>query len=227
MLLPHGHEGMGPEHSSARPERFLQGCGNLNIQFCSPTTPAQYFHLLRRQALRFFQKPLIIMSPKSLLRHPKVVSKTTDYTKSSFKEVLEDPKVKDPLAIETLIFCCGKIYYDLLEVQESQGKEKDTAVLRIEQLYPFPVEALQDIFSKYKNIKEIKWVQEEPKNMGCYNFILPRFQEAMPKKIKFGYVGRKHSGSTAEGSGKAHKIEQQRIVEEAFSLACSWEPRRK
>jgi 2-oxoglutarate dehydrogenase E1 component len=226
LLLPHGYEGMGPEHSSARPERFLQSCGSLNIQVCNPTTPAQYFHLLRRQMHRSFYKPLVVLSPKSLLRHPKVVSDTKEFCSGSFSELIDDTSIKKADKCKNLILCSGKIYYDLLEVKEQQKNISSVPLVRLEQLYPFPSEKIKTLLKKYKNLSSITWVQEEPKNMGGYNFVLPRIQTILPSKIKFGYVGRKPSGSTAEGSGKSHKLEQQRIVEEAFALVCAWEPKR-
>lgn len=226
LLLPHGYEGMGPEHSSARPERFLQSCGNLNIQICNITTPAQYFHVLRRQVLRAFKKPLVIMSPKSLLRHPLVVSSFEAFSTGGFQEVLDDVSLTQPKKIEKIILCTGKIYYELLEKRSSQKDLQTVGLLRCEQLYPFPRESLLKILSPYKNLKEILWVQEEPKNMGGWNFVYPRLQKILKSSLTLSYVGRKNSGSTAEGSGKAHKIEQQRIIEEAFALACAWQPQK-
>lgn len=216
LLLPHGHEGMGPEHSSARPERFLQAAGNLNIQVCYPTTPSQYFHLLRRQKLRSFKKPLIIMSPKSLLRHPKVISSPKALTSGTFEPLLvtepASKKKKEPFAI----LCTGKIYYDLLQHKEENKLKTDPALIRFEQLYPFPREQLEAYLKKNKHIKELRWVQEEPQNMGAWNFISFKVELCAEKHDLF-YVGRKHSGSTAEGTSKAHQIEQKRIVKEAFA----------
>jgi 2-oxoglutarate dehydrogenase E1 component len=217
LLLPHGYEGMGPEHSSARLERFLQSCGNLNIQVCNLTTPAQYFHALRRQMIRPFRKPLVIMSPKSLLRHPKVVSPLKDFSEQGFVEAIDDRQVNAKAATR-IVMCTGKIYYELLEYRDSKPELKDVAILRLEQLYPFPYETLNPILKRFANAKDIVWVQEEPENMGAWSFVslrLPRI-ETLPKGAKVRYVGRKGSGSTAEGSAKAHQLEQKRIVEEAF-----------
>ena len=215
LLLPHGYEGMGPEHSSARLERFLQATGNLNIQVCYPTTAAQYFHLLRRQKLKAYRKPLIIMSPKSLLRHGGVASKLSEFTRGSFSPLLLSPpktKKKEKFAL----LCSGKIYYDLLKHKEEEKTKKDPAIVRFEQLYPFPKEVLGEFLSKNPHIKELRWVQEEPQNMGAWNFMTYKVNLCAPK-ISLSYVGRKHSGSTAEGTLKAHQLEQERIVTEAYS----------
>lgn len=217
LLLPHGYEGMGPEHSSARLERFLQAAGNLNIQVCSVTTPAQYFHLLRRQKLKGYRKPLVIMSPKSLLRHPKMISETKELTSGSFSPLLISKTFSKKTKEKFAIMCSGKIYYDLLEHQESGETKKDPSILRFEQIYPFPKESLQVFLKENDGIKEIRWVQEEPQNMGAWNFIYYKFSNIFGKDIKLSYVGRKHSGSTAEGSLKAHQLEQKRIVTEAFT----------
>lgn len=224
LLLPHGFEGMGPEHSSARPERFLQQCGNINMQVCNVTTPAQYFHLLRRQMCRSFRKPLILMTPKSLLRHPLVRSPLKDFTKQCFQEVLDDQSINDPQQVEKLIFCTGKIYYELMEVRSCYEELSSTPVIRIEQLYPFPFERVRRLIAeKYNKVKNIVWVQEEPQNMGAWTFVRPRLREIFERE-ELHYLGRKHSGTTAEGSAKTHKIEQKRILEEAFGLVCAWTP---
>lgn len=225
LLLPHGFEGMGPEHSSARPERFLQQCGNLNIQVCNVTTPAQHFHLLRRQMHRKFKKPLIIMTPKSLLRHPQVRSELTEFSDLCFREVLDDEGINAPEKVEKLIFCTGKIFYELSDIRSQYEHLMNTPIIRVEQLYPFPFESISRLLEKkYSSVKEIIWVQEEPQNMGAWNFIRPRFVDLLDGKAKVRYLGRKHSGTTAEGSAKAHKIEQTRILEEAFGLVCAWTP---
>ena len=225
LLLPHGHEGMGPEHSSARPERFLQTCGNLNIQVCIPTTPSQYFHLLRRQMLRNFKKPLVVMTPKSLLRHPEVTSKVENLSKDTFMEVLDDPGVKDKKSVTNILLCSGKIYYELLERKSKKDVNTlNTALMRVEQLYPFPTVELNKVLKSYPNVTQFKWIQEEPQNMGAWNFVQPRLQKIISETCSLEYVGRKHSGTTAEGTGKAHKLEQQRIVEESFNFVCAWDP---
>ncbi len=218
LLLPHGYEGQGPEHSSARPERFLQLCGNDNIQVANLTSPAQIFHILRRQALRDFAKPLIIMTPKSLLRHPKAVSKLADFSDGSFQEVLDDPsfvtKKKDK--VSRLVVCSGKIFYDLDQARE-KAEVSDTALIRIEQLYPFPEEALLEVLKGYPKASKLVWVQEEPENMGAWTFVRSRL-ESLDKRLILSYVGRHSSGSTAEGSLKAHNIEQSRILTRALEI---------
>ena len=158
LFLPHGYEGQGPEHSSARPERFLQLCANNNMQVVNPTSPAQMFHLLRRQIKRSFRKPLIVLTPKSLLRHPKVVSSVDEFVSGRFNVVLDDPAVSDPSKIKRLLLCSGKVYYDLVAHKERIGRE-DVAVVRIEQLYPLPQRELADIIQRYANVHETVWVR--------------------------------------------------------------------
>ena len=214
LLLPHGYEGMGPEHSNARPERFLQLCGNFNIQVANPTTPAQYFHILRRQILRDRRKPLVIMSPKSLLRHPQMHSSISAFTQQSFQEMLDDDLV-DADKIKKIIVCSGKIFYELAE-KRAKFKIDDTALIRFEQLYPFPKKQYAQLRQKYQQAQEILWVQEEPQNMGAWNFIRPRLLAQMPK-ITLRYIGRKTSGTTAEGYIRAHGSAQKRIIDEALT----------
>jgi len=210
MLLPHGYEGQGPEHSSCRPERFLQLCAEYNMIVCNPTTPANIFHLLRRQVAWPFRKPCIVFSPKSLLRHPAVVSPVKDFTSGSFLEVIDDTTAaaKD---VKRIVLCTGKIYYDLLEVQ-AKRKTKDAAIVRLEQLYPFPEKQLTAITKKYKDAKLV-WVQEEPSNMGAQSFI----QRMMPGQA-MQFVSRKASASPATGYSKVHKAEQEKIVNQAFEI---------
>jgi 2-oxoglutarate dehydrogenase E1 component len=225
MLLPHGHEGMGPEHSSARPERFLQLSGSLNIQVVNATTPAQYFHLLRRQMHRAFRKPLIVMSPKSLLRRPEAVSKTIDFTDGSFREVLDDGSISDRKKVTELVMCSGKIYYDLLQKREKNADLRvRVPIVRMEQMYPFPKNQIAQLRRSYPALKRIIWTQEEPQNMGGWNFVEPRLKKYAECEVE--YVGRKYSGTTAEGSLKAHSIEQDRIIHDALGLACKWEPKK-
>ncbi len=224
LLLPHGHEGMGPEHTSARPERFLQSCGNLNIQVCNVTSPAQLFHLLRRQLLRKFRKPLILMEPKSLLRDARMVSATREFTSETFRELLDDTSVPGGEQVEKLLLCTGKIYFDLVSLRSSHSEFKDVPILRLEQMYPFPYEAMTELFQqRYPRLREVVWVQEEPQNMGAWNFVRARIPRASESTIKTAYVGRKNSGSTAEGSSKAHALEQKRILEDAFKRVSSQE----
>ena len=212
LLLPHGYEGMGPEHSSARLERFLQLCGNLNMQVAIPTTAAQYFHILRRQLYREFRKPLVIMSPKSLLRSARVNSKLADFEGQNFNEVIADQTAKNA---RRLLFCTGKIYYEIVEMME-KNKVIDISVNRVEQLYPFPKAQVQKILEQNAGVEQIVWIQEEPQNMGAWTFIQPRIMEILSSKQKLKYVGRRDSGTTAEGSNKAHVMEQNRIITEAL-----------
>lgn len=213
MLLPHGYEGQGPEHSSARLERFLQACAENNIQVCNLTTPAQYFHILRRQMKREFKKPLIIMAPKSLLRHKDCISKVEDFTDSAFVSILDDESI-DKKSAKRLIFCSGKVYYDLAEHRKSK-KIKDAAIIRIEQFYPLNNKLLKEIHSKYPKATEIVWCQEEPRNMGGWSFIASRIAEAIKQMPK--YAGRGEAASPAVGSLALHKHEQAGLVEAAFS----------
>lgn len=210
MLLPHGYEGQGPEHSSARLERFLQACAEFNIAVANITTPANFFHALRRQLARPFRKPLIVMSPKSLLRHPRCISPSEDFTKGSFSELFDDTTIKAASKVRRVLFCSGKIYYDLLERQE-QDKVKDIAIVRLEQLYPLPYKQIDAIIKKYKNA-EFYWVQEEPSNMGAWVYILSCY-----RNINWELVSRKSSASPATGFHKVHLKEQQAIIDKAFA----------
>ena len=215
LLLPHGYEGQGPDHSSARLERFLQMCADENIQVCYPTTPAQIFHLLRLQMKRDFRKPLIIMSPKSLLRHRLAVSSVTELTKGGFQAVIPDSEELDPEAVTRLLFCSGKIYYELQSEREDNGN-KTTAVVRIEQLYPYPQKELKKILAEYKQLKEMFWVQEEPQNMGAWTFIRSRMRRMLPKGVKLKYIGREAAASPAHGYLSIHLGEQKEIIQTAF-----------
>jgi len=213
MMLPHSYEGQGPEHSSARIERFLQLASNFNMQIVYPTTPAQFFHLLRRQALKPIVKPLVIFTPKGLLRNPECVSSLNDITDGTFQEFLEDPTAaRSP---KRMIICSGKIYYDLIRERESLNVQ-DIAIVRIEQLYPFNSKKFSSILKKYKNIKEYIWVQEEPKNMGAWEFIRPILQKELPKKTKLLYIGRERSASPAAGSFARHQKEFSAIIKAIF-----------
>jgi 2-oxoglutarate dehydrogenase E1 component len=210
MLLPHGYEGQGPEHSSCRPERFLQLSAEYNMVVANPTTPANIFHLLRRQVAWEFRKPCIVFSPKSLLRHPAVISPVKEFVKGSFREVIDDDNVaaKD---VKRVVLCSGKIYYDLLETQQKK-KIKDTAIVRMEQLHPFPEKQLAVVQKKYKTAKWV-FVQEEPANMGYWSYIL----RMMPKQ-GLELISRKPSASPATGYTKVHKVEQEKIVNQAFEI---------
>jgi 2-oxoglutarate dehydrogenase E1 component len=215
LLLPHGFEGLGSEHSSARLERFLQLCAADNIQICNPTTPGQYFHLLRRQAKSKFRKPLVMMTPKSLLRHPAAVSAIDELAGDSFQTVLDDPTgVKNP---KTILFCSGKIYYEL-SARRRDLERTDIVIVRLEQFYPFPQDQLKRVVKKYSRSKNWCWVQEEPENMGGWQFIKPRLEGLT--KHSLTYVGRKPASSPATGFPAIFKKEQNRIIEKAVSRAA-------
>jgi 2-oxoglutarate dehydrogenase E1 component len=217
LLLPHGFEGQGPEHSSGRMERFLQLCANENLQVCNCTTPAQYFHVLRRQMRDAVRKPLIIFTPKSLLRHPKAVSVPEDFTDRAFFEVLPDTGVDDPKQIDRLIFCSGKVYYDLIQHREDNDI-KTASIIRVEQLYPYPFRQLSKTIRQYPRAKHTIWVQEEPENMGAWSFLRHRLAEQLPDEVELVYSGRAESSSPATGSLKVHEQEQKKLVRDAFVL---------
>jgi 2-oxoglutarate dehydrogenase E1 component len=213
MLLPHGHEGSGPEHSSARPERYLQLCGSNNIQVAIPTTAAQYFHILRRQLKRSdIRKPLILMTPKSLLRDAQVASKIEELGSGTFQEILLDPAKPSPKKVKRVLFCTGKIYYELNALRQ-QEKRDDVTIIRIEQLYPLARLEIEEACKPYAKA-DIFWVQEEPQNMGAWSFVQNRLNLFVGKNVE--YIGRKGSGTTAEGSGKAHAETQKRILRKAI-----------
>jgi 2-oxoglutarate dehydrogenase E1 component len=215
MLLPHGYEGQGPEHSSARLERFLSLCAEDNIQVVNATTPAQYFHLLRRQVRRNFRKPLIVMTPKSLLRHKQAVSPIDHFVTGRFHEVLDDTVAAE--GVRRVLVCSGKVYYDLLAQRESVGKTREVAIVRLEQFYPWPAEMLQAALARYRSAREWVWVQEESQNMGGWTYVAPRLHELM--KTPFQYVGRDASASTATGSHSVHDREQAELVSAAIGAA--------
>ena len=220
LLLPHGYEGQGPEHSSARPERFLQLAAQNNIQVANLTTPCQMFHALRRQVRREFRKPLAIMTPKSLLRHPRATSSIDEIAKGTFNEVLNDPFISDAKKVDKIVFVSGKLYYELLEERE-KTKDLSTALIRLEQVYPFPALQVKEIFAQYSNAKKLVWTQEEPKNMGCYQFVFFRFMDLLNNlslKMSFSYVGRGERSSPATGSVYRHKSEQQKIITDVFKV---------
>jgi 2-oxoglutarate dehydrogenase E1 component len=210
MMLPHGYEGQGPEHSSARLERFLQLCASFNMQVINCSTPANYYHALRRQLKRTdFRVPLIAMTPKSLLRHPQCVSQIEDFTQGSFQELINDNYVESK-KVKRVVLCSGKIYYDLLEKQQIE-KIKNIAIVRIEQLFPLPEKQLAEIYELYSNA-EFVWVQEEPRNMGTWMHF-SRYE--LPFTLR--YIGRKSSASPATGYKKTHDKEQAAIINEAFA----------
>ncbi|AYJ87397.1 2-oxoglutarate dehydrogenase E1 component [Sphingomonas paeninsulae] len=231
MLLPHGFEGQGPEHSSARLERFLQLCADDNIQVANCTTPANYFHILRRQMHRPFRKPLIIMTPKSLLRHKSAVSKAEDFLGSShFRRILSDPKAPVDADVKRAVLCTGKVAYDLFDARDAAG-DANTAIIRIEQIYPFPGEALAARLKRMTNLEEVVWAQEEPKNNGAWFFVEPYIEEALTAAdigiARPRYAGRKSSASPATGLAKRHVAEQAALVADALGHSVRDEIRRQ
>jgi 2-oxoglutarate dehydrogenase E1 component len=216
MLLPHGYEGQGPEHSSARLERFLSLCAEDNIQVVVATTPAQYFHVLRRQLRRDFRKPLIMMTPKSLLRHPEATSTAAELASGHFRNVLDDATA-EPDRVRRVVLCSGKVYYDLKKRREEVGKGREVALLRLEQIYPWPADELKAALGRYRSAREWVWAQEESQNNGGWTFVAPRLRELMG--VSFEYVGRDASASPATGSKAVHDREQAELVEAAIGAA--------
>ena len=218
MLLPHGYEGQGPEHSSARLERYLQMCAENNLTVCYPTTPAQYFHMLRRQVLPEFERPLVVMTPKSLLRSPAATSSLQDLIEGGFQPILDDPEVKDRNAVKRVLVCSGKVYYDLQDARKKAGENR-VAIVRLEQFYPYPIKRMREVVSSYTSAEQIVWVQEEPKNMGGWTFIEPRLEQLMDKCERPIYVGRSASASPATGSYAIHLKEQALLLSEALAVS--------
>jgi len=222
LLLPHGYEGQGPEHSSARIERFLQLCGENNLQVVYPSTPAQYFHLLRRQMhgghdRRGVRKPLIAFTPKSLLRHLRAVSRVDELAGGGFREVIGETAGMEAAAVTRVLLCSGKIYFDLVAAREQQ-KLEGTAIIRIEQFYPFPLGEVQDELARYPETTGVLWVQEEPRNMGAWRFVQEQVQPLIAQTRRvLGYAGRPDGAATATGSHHRHEQEQREIVEEALA----------
>ncbi len=215
LLLPHGYEGQGPEHSSARLERYLQLCAENNMQICYPTTPAQYFHLLRRQVKQETARPLVVMTPKSLLRLPAATSTVEQLTEGGFLPVIDDAEVSNRDAVRRLVLCSGKVFYDLAAARKKSGDER-VAVIRLEQLYPFPERLLREIFASYPNAQQLVWAQEEPKNMGGWTFVEPRLMNMLPRCERPYYAGRAASASPATGSYAVHEMEQRQLVNHAL-----------
>jgi 2-oxoglutarate dehydrogenase E1 component len=211
LLLPHGYEGGGPEHSSARLERFLQACAENNMVVAYPSTPAQYFHILRRQAKRTPRRPMVLMQPKSLLRMPNAASTLSDLATGRFQPVIDDPRALDPSAVRRIVLCTAKMYYDLT----AQPAPNDVAIVRVEELYPWPAEALGAIVARYAGARDVVWAQEEPENMGAWSFVAQRLRRLVDR-LPVAYVGRPERASPAEGYESAHKEEQARIVAEAL-----------
>jgi 2-oxoglutarate decarboxylase len=217
MLLPHGYEGQGPEHSSARLERYQQLCAENNLQVCYPTTPAQYFHLLRRQIRPGMERPLVVMTPKSLLRLPAASSTVDELTSGGFRPLIDDAEISDAAAVEKIVMCSGKVYYDLIEARK-KSTERRVTILRLEQFYPFPLTSVREELARYTNAKQLVWVQEEPQNMGGWTFVEPRLQNLLPGCERPGYIGRTASASPATGSYSIHQKEQSKIVSDALSV---------
>jgi 2-oxoglutarate dehydrogenase E1 component len=219
LLLPHGYEGNGPEHSSARLERFMQMAAQENIRIVNATTAAQYFHVLRRQALHPKARPLILFTPKSLLRLKQATSSASDLTEGSFQPLLDDPRLDDEARrlTQRLVLCTGKIYYDIVGHDDLESAER-IAVARLEQLYPFPVGQYDELLSRYQNLREVLWVQEEPQNMGAWRAVRHRLEEGLPAEVDLRYCGRAWRASPSEGYPTAHMLEQERIISEALDL---------
>jgi 2-oxoglutarate dehydrogenase E1 component len=221
MLLPHGYEGQGPEHSNAYIERFLSLCAEDNMQVAVPSTPAQYFHFLRRQIHRKFRKPLVVMKPKALLRYEPSSSKIEEFTDASLQLVIDDSMTTDPTRVRRVILCSGKVYYTLLaarQKQEDERKRWEVAIVRVEQLYPFPQNQIASVLARYARKQEVLWVQEEPKNRGAWSFMSPRLLAMLPDNVVLNYVGRDEAASPATGSIKVHQAEERDIVNGALEL---------
>lgn len=219
LFLPHGYEGQGPEHSSARLERFLQLCAEHNMQVCVPSTPAQMFHMVRRQMLRNYRRPLIVMTPKSLLRHKQSVSSLADLSDGRFHLIIPETKELSPADVDRIVFCSGKVYYDLAEARELNDMD-NVALVRIEQLYPFPIDEYADILSRYPAAESIVWCQEEPQNQGAWYQIQHRLLAPLGKKQTLYYAGRPNAAAPASGLFKVHAIQQQALVEAALAISA-------
>ena len=225
LLLPHGYEGQGPEHSSARLERFLQLAAEHNMQVCNLTTPAQIFHVLRRQMHRTFRKPLVIMSPKSMLRNKLCVSSLREFTDTDFRPVLDEVEDLDRARVRRVLLCSGKVYFDLVEAR-TERNIRDVAIVRVEQLYPFPLAELSEVLSRYPADVEVDWVQEEPKNMGAWRFVFDRNNRILGDQRMLYYVGREAAASPATGSYKKHQEELRQLLDNSFrqskAQSISW-----
>ncbi len=217
MLLPHGFEGQGPEHSNGYLNRFLALCAEDNLQVCVPTHPAQYFHLLRRQIHRKFRKPLVLMMPKSFLRFEPSGSRIEEFTDNGFQVVLDDPTAPERDSVSRVLFCTGKVYYSLAQAREKE-QVKDVALVRVEQLYPFPKREIQNVLARYRKARDICWVQEEPRNRGAWSFMQDRLREVLPDPAVLNYFGRDASASPATGSPKMHQIEEAEIISHALDI---------
>ena len=220
FLLPHGYEGQGPEHSSARPERILQAAANVNLRLVNCTTAAQYFHLLRRQAalLHLDPLPLFVLTPKSLLRHPAVASTPRELEEGRFQSVLDDAEMRPRASgVKRLVLCSGKVYVDLI-ASDQRAARADVAICRVEQLYPFPNVALRNVLETYRSVRDVVWLQEEPENMGAWEFARPLLEEMLAGRCPLRYIGRPRSASPSEGSAAWHQLNQKALVERAFDL---------
>ena len=218
MLLPHGYEGAGPEHSSARLERYLQLCAEHNVQVCVPTTPSQIFHLLRRQAIRPLRRPLIVMTPKSLLRHKQAVSSIEELTEGSFRTVIDCTGVDAPDLVSRAVFCSGKVYYDLL-ARRAEEQLNNVVIVRVEQLYPFPEVEMEKVLKRYNNVKSATWCQEEPMNQGAWyssQHHLRRVIDRVYPGLYLSYAGREASAAAAAGYMSLHVKQQERLVHDAL-----------
>ncbi|WP_440893263.1 2-oxoglutarate dehydrogenase E1 component [Aeromonas dhakensis] len=217
MLLPHGYEGQGPEHSSARLERYLQMCAQHNMQVCVPSNPAQVFHMLRRQVVRPMRRPLIVMTPKSLLRHPLAVSKLEELAEGTFQNAIGEIDSLDPKGVKRVVFCSGKVYYDLLDARR-KAEQQDVALVRIEQLYPFPEEEVRAILADYSHVTDFVWCQEEPQNQGAWYCTRHHYDSVLPSHARLRYAGRPASASPAVGYMSVHAKQQKALVEDALTL---------
>jgi 2-oxoglutarate dehydrogenase E1 component len=220
LLLPHGYEGAGPEHSSARLERYLQLCAESNMQVCVPSTPAQMFHMLRRQMLQPFRKPLIVMAPKSLLRHDLSVSSLEELTRGGFARVIAESDDLPAPGVRRVVFCSGKVYFDLLKARRKDGI-RDVALVRVEQLYPFPSEEYEAALARYPNARDVVWCQEEPQNQGAWYQIRHRLQEPLGQRRIVLYAGRAPAAAPATGIGKIHEAEQQSLINAALHATAT------
>ncbi len=228
LLLPHGYEGQGPEHSSARLERYLQLTAEENMSVAYLSTPAQYFHALRRQARRAVRRPLVLMQPKSLLRLPAAMSSLEELSAGRFHAVLDDPATAaDRAAVRRLVFCTGKIYYDMMDARAKSGSETGVALVRVEELAPWPHEAIAAVVDAYPNVEDVAWAQEEPRNMGAWTYVSPRLRASTGTQLPVRYVGRPERASPAEGYASMHAEEQARIVSDALTLAPAGASRRR
>jgi 2-oxoglutarate dehydrogenase E1 component len=217
MFLPHGYEGQGPEHSSARPERYLQLCAQHNMQVIVPTTPAQTFHMLRRQMLRMWRKPLIVITPKSLLRHKEAVSSLEDLADGRFQNVVSEIDKLDAKKVKRVIVCSGKVYYELL-AHRRERKIDDVAIVRLEQQYPFPHDDYKRTIAQYPNAQQVVWCQEEPQNQGAWYRLNFYLRSDLDARKSLYYAGRPVSASPAVGYAAKHNAEQKRVVEDAFAV---------